>query len=1045
MKILNPSKSRDPNRRLGCALILMAPLPCAAVIPAIFPLRLLRAFFTLLIFAGVLAVVAAALVFSPIIQTWWVGRSLARLPNLSASVGSVSAGLSHVRLVNLVIKHDDFVLTVPSLEADLPTIAAWWGREAKVRTFTAKDWTLDLTAQTTRAGQSAARSGATGAVDPVKQFAAEFRGLLGDWSLPCDLTVDAADLNGEILLPHSGSGPSSRMTLSIKGGGLAPGRPGEFAVEAKTPPALGLGGRGQITVALGSPRRIQRLAFEGRITAGTGQKPEEFELSARLAAADATRAESYFLELRSGTRPLATVDAELVANPARLRGTWKLNRSDSDPAQFFPGLTLPGLALTGAGNFETDLAFASVRLVGRAHAAPSNPSSRARDFARIGATGIESEFALVRAGTVLRVERFNAAVNGPRPIATARSLQPFEFDLGTAAVRLSQPDTDWLDGSLVSLPLASLDGLIEGVAFTGGDIAGEFSVAHPAGNFVFRSKKTLTASGVAVSRAGKIRAQGLDLTLDLLAEHNSEGWQFQGAPLVIAHAGRTLATVEAKLLPPSQARSRAKLTGQWQADLDAIAAQPLLAEIASGLGRSTTGSFTLNTGRTTDVKAAIKLIGHTADRSVSIDLQTTVDARGDVTFKAPVILALGNDPTTVHLSGQSTNGKSGKRLDADASGVDGDLADLSRFAKALGARAGIRWPEPPHDKARDPQPFWHDWNGRLKLEFYRLRSGLQEFSDVAATVHVEPGAVRLEDARAVLAPMRAAPAGNTVKRDDLGPARPDQTGSRLTADGTITFAPADEFPYRLKVNTAIDTIDSARIFGSGKNAQNPVIEGRFALATTFTGQGLNLNQLIAGRREEFRVSAKDGVIRLLKANVAAAIPGEVTPVQDTLAQAGSMVGWVLGIQKGAVDNRKTTLSKATLAALDLSYELPELLFDELNLVATREADRVIRISSLSLYTPRVSLTGTGQIDPVENLPLGSRPLQLDLKIGAKDRIAQLFATAGLLSSDKSERGYALIKEPIRFGGTLETPDNSAWHKLLVNAATTKPGEDQKAR
>ena len=932
---------------------------------------------TLIILAGAVAVVAAALVFSPIVQTWWVGRTLARIPDVRASVESVSAGFSHVRLVNVVIKRADFVLTIPTVEADLPVKAAWWDHEVKIRSLTAKDWTLDFTAQAPevgRAAASAAAANATEPADPVKKAVADFSGLLRAGVLPRDLSVDGADVQGEILLPAANGLPIVRVPVSLKGGGLDAGRSGVFTVEAVAPTSLDVTARGQLTVALGASRRIRSVAFEGRITTGTGPKTEEFEVTARLAGADTTRPEAYALDLRRGNRHLATLDAELTLGPPRLRGKWSLDLTAAELAQYYPAPNPPGLALTGAGNFETDPAFGQVRVTGRAHANPPPASDLATIFDRIGATGVDSEFEFVRTDTTVRFERLSLALNGPRPVATARALQPFEFDAATADLRLTAPDAAWLEGLLTGLPLASLSGLIDGFTFRGGDITGAFTVAKPAANFVARSKSPFAASSVSVNRNGTTVAQDLDLTVDLAVEPSAEGWQFKATPLVIAAAGRRLATFEGTLAPQSHARPRTRLSGKWDADLDVIAAQPLLADLVSGLGRSASGNLTLNAGRTTDIDAAIKLIGHTADRSVGIELRATVDPRGDLTFKAPVVLALGGEPTTVNLSGQVTAVKSGRRLDADVSGVEGDVADLSRLGQALLARGGIRWTEPPQTPTRDHAPFWGDWTGLLRFDFYQLKSGAQEFNAVAATVHLEPGAVRLEDARAVLVPVRVA----AKKRDELGQTKAEPPPSRLTAAGVLTFAPADEFPYRLKATATVDSLDATRLFPSGPGAKNPLIEGRFSIATVVTGQGRDLDQLVAGRREEFHVTGKDTVIRLLKANVAAALPEEATPVQDKLAQAGSMVGWVLGMRKGTIDSGRAKLSPAAEAVLDLGYELPEILCDDVSLTAIREADRVILISAFSLRAARVHLSGTGEIGFVEDRPLRALPLRLDL-------------------------------------------------------------------
>ena len=96
-----------------------------------------------------------------------------------------------------------------------------------------------------------------------------------------------------------------------------------------------------------------------------------------------------------------------------------------------------------------------------------------------------------------------------------------------------------------------------------------------------------------------------------------------------------------------------------------------------------------------------------------------------------------------------------------------------------------------------------------------------------------------------------------------------------------------------------------------------------------------------------------------------------------------------------------------------------------------------------MSAPNERLTGSGQITYVKGLPLSAQPIGLELRFGARGSIAELLATAGLLSSEKDEQGYIMLREPIHFGGTLEQIDSSQWHDLLVKAATQEPVRGKK--
>ena len=84
-----------------------------------------------------------------------------------------------------------------------------------------------------------------------------------------------------------------------------------------------------------------------------------------------------------------------------------------------------------------------------------------------------------------------------------------------------------------------------------------------------------------------------------------------------------------------------------------------------------------------------------------------------------------------------------------------------------------------------------------------------------------------------------------------------------------------------------------------------------------------------------------------------------------------------------------------------------------------------------------------EIGSVPGRPLRAQPLSLDLSLGFKGRSAQLLTTAGLLSAEKNEQGYTVLRQPLHFGGSLEQIDNSAWRDLLLKAAADTPDRPKK--
>src|SRR5471032_940931 len=72
--------------------------------------------------AGLLALAGAAL--NPVLQTWAARRWLAGHPQWHVSVDRVAVELGRWRVRNLRLERGGAVLTVPSLEAEMPAVAA---------------------------------------------------------------------------------------------------------------------------------------------------------------------------------------------------------------------------------------------------------------------------------------------------------------------------------------------------------------------------------------------------------------------------------------------------------------------------------------------------------------------------------------------------------------------------------------------------------------------------------------------------------------------------------------------------------------------------------------------------------------------------------------------------------------------------------------------------------------------------------------------------------------------------------------------------------
>jgi hypothetical protein len=1008
--------------------------------------KFIRFFLTCLATAAALGAVLVAAALLPPFQTWYARMELEEQPDLHATLGSLWARFGKVEVEDLRLEIGDAVLTLPSLEARLPIIDAIRHRRFLVGGLVAKGWTLDLSrlpdAAHERAVAALEEQNAGGAQAPAQSPAASaraaagaFAGILTGWGLPVDASLDGVDLDGDVLVVLFPGRDPVRLHVTIKGGGVAAGREGSFAVDADTvtqesgvaPDTASFHGR--LVAAMETPRTFNRVGIKADVSARSGSLHEDLAVSAGALADRAAGEETYTLDLGRGSRNLATILAVYHEAARQFDGTWKVDLQESDLARFVPGHPLPQMAAAGNGRFEANLDFTRVHLLGRLSAVSSGLGVLSPSLARTGRVTLSTRFDMVRSGRSVRVDRLDASLSGEGQAVLVQALQPFDFDEASGGVKVADPRADWLDASVKALPLAWLPALPGGLEFADGDAAGEFSVRAADGGFILRQKTPLTAPGASVRSAAGVVARGIDLSLSMTADYDAKRLEVQWAPLALDSAGRRLASIDAKGSWPAGEDQPMAISGSWKADLEALASQPNIPALAWVPGRSATCDFTGSLGSAWEVECKLAVVGRDPAHTVTATVNADVDSNGAGEIIAPVTIAVGGSPSDVSVESSWGHQRGEPRVELKLTSADVALDQLLLFAGPLAAVGGApmrarpsagggTWAAP---GGRDLVPFWGNWEGSLRLSFDKLRTGDQDFNDVGGTFEIEHGSIELEGGHGELPPK-----------------------SLASVEGTISFDPAAEKPYSLAGTLApVANLDSALLLPA-QPGQDPVIEGHFTLAGTVTGSGANLDELLGHTQEEFQLSSSNGIVRLLTTNVADAVPEAAEPVSDSLDTVGNFVGsTLLGIKGHSIDPSKNKVNKPEEAVLNFTNQVAEIGYDKVAVTAVRGADRTIRLLDLEMVSPDAHLKGTGQIAYAKGLPVSQEPLSLDLRLGVKDVSAKLLSSVGLLSPDKDGLGYPLLNQPVRFGGSLVHIDDKQWHDLLAKAMAQKPDASKK--
>ncbi len=984
-------------------------------------LRFIRRFLLCLAALIALAALFAAALFIPSVQTDIAQRKLDEHPGLHASLSSLSAGVGQLEARDLNLDVGGAGLIVPSLQAQLPVVRAYWEHTLSIRRLVAKGWTLDLGSPLQRKGSLATMAAHPPPASPLATVqknsapaivAIVFHQLLTGWELPPDVSIDAVELEGDILLPSPPHTDPIAVHVIVTGGGIGPGRDGHFDLTTTFPLISDAGfliamitTHGQLALTTTSARRPSRIELTSYISAKGRALPADLSFAVALSAADQTHGETYDLSLKRADRRVAALTVRCPTATGPIAGTWTIDARDSDLATFFPPSAVPTLATTGTGAFETDDTFARLRVTGQLN---TTGRGLASPFDRVGTVTLHTDFDLTHSAASLRVDRLGAKLSGAEPIATLQSLQAFTIDETTGALRPAAPAADWLGGSLTGLPLAWIFNPTRGFAPAGGAMSGEFFVRADAGKFFVRSKSPLTARGFALQNGPAVVARDLDLSLTLVAEFSSGAWQAAASPLTIDHAGRRVATVDAKATRAAGDDQPIKITGTWQADLTAWPA-------LNGVGRSAAGDFSLQAGAWLTADTTFTATGRDAAHTVAAKLHVSADTNGRLTFLAPLTITVGKGKSEVTAEGSWARPSSGGHALVT---LNGDQVTLEHLAVLAAPFASITQPA----SARDLTPFWGNAVERVSFDFSQLLALGHAFTDVGGTLFLNGSALRLEGGRGVFHKDR-----------------------HVRVEGAITFDAGADVPYAATAKATVDELDAALLLGPTPRGREPLLRGRFAVDTTLTGNGKNLADLTHHAREEFRLTSKNGSTNLLQTSVANSLTEAPTPVKDALGTVGSVFGTLLKTKSNILQSDKNPLSKNTEAVLNFTYATAEFRYDQFTLTAVRDADGLIRLSDLAITATNERVTGSGQIASAASIPLGQRPLSLTLQLGLRGPPAKFLVDAGLLPAAKDSADYTPLVQPLTFGGTLADLDRHEWHDLLVTAAAPqKPAPVKKS-
>ncbi len=960
-------------------------------------MKFVRLLLLVLALCAGLAATLVVLCIAPVVQTWAAQWELAHQPNLKGTVDSVSAGFGEVDIDNLHVERDGVVLTLPSLKAKLPLTVAVLARNLRVTSLEATGWTLDLSAL-------------PGAVSP-ERAALLLAGTLMRTPLPFDASWDGVNLDGDVLLASATGGAPSRVHLTLTGGGLARGHEGSYTLDASgvTPwsASTALTAHGTLVVAMDTPRVLDRVRLDLVLSGLTGLHQDDLAVVAGAAADPATGNETYSFDASQGGRHLATVHAAVPRDAAQITGTWSVDLTEVDLASFLPDHPLPALAARGAGHFDADPEFARLHVAGRLQTRVSRLGALAAPLEAVGPLALDATFDGTREGPLLRFSQLEVAAGGGHAALTLEALQSFTVDAGTGILAVNDPAKDWVDAAVQSIPVAWLQGLAGKVVLGGTTATGEWLVRAADGGFTLSSRAPLTAAGMTLQLPGQPPGAPFDLSAALSGSWGHDGWRLRAAPLTLDRDGRRLVTIEAQVSSPTAEDQPSVVTGTWQTTLATLVPAARQAALGPFAGGSASGDFSLNAtpGTATGIDSKFLISAPDPTRSIAGTAHLDLDGAGGVNVDIPFKVTTGTVTSDLSVEGSWTTGNDRNQIDLTVTGGTVAIEHLRLLAAPLA-------PAIPPGRTRDPAPFWGDLTGHVSLAFDRVKLEDRDLLIVGGILGFESGSIRLASGH-------GGPEGHTL----------------TNIEGLLSFDPAADVPYHLQAKVGSFEVDAAQYL-TAPAGQDPLVEGKFKVDSSVAGAGTSLPDLVAHTQELFQLTSSSGIVHLLRTDVSAAIPEASTPVADSVGTVGTAFTAILGTKRTFGENNK--LSANANAVLDLTNQVGEIGCDLVAISAARDNDGTIHLLKIDATAADVFLTGSGQIAPVKGLALAKRPLSLDVRFGARLTIANLMRTAGIVGTEKDDKGFSVVPQVLHFGGTLEQVDAGPWHDLLAKAAAKVP-------
>jgi hypothetical protein len=979
----------------------------------------------------ILAVVLAAAAISPVVQTWWVNRTLDRR-GVPATVGSFWATPGSIEVSDLRWADGAQRISIGRLELDVPVKAALWDGNWAISHLVAKDVSVEFGPTGDTAGSATTGSSPAAA---TRSTPASSTGSAGGPKprLWANVTIAHAEVEGDITTPLPWAKNPVHAHAVLAGGEVAPNKTAEFTVDVAgsggdTAKLASASAQGKLRVTIDGDRIVQRLEFQGVVASPDRSLPKDMTiaLGAAFGGAAGTRFDA---RIERAGRTALVASAQYSAAAGRFAGEWKADLTPGD-VSLLAGRKMPfSLAIGGTGKFEADPEFRAVHADGTAEGDIDGLGAVLPLLPRMSPSHFSVDFEAARAGAELRLGRFHAKLGeSAAPIAEWAATQPATINLTTFQVRTG--DSEFARIVLRGVPTQWLPIFADRWQLSQSAFAGELVASTHGDRVEVKTIQPLRAPGATLLDGTKVLGKGLEVVVPLTAAFTPKnGWRFHTEGGTVTIGGETLANGTFDVMPVHEPYRTAEFTGKLHLDLPAARHHTPWSGIR---GHAVDIDASGHLGPAADVSAKIRVTGESPTTFATAQLEANVEDYRSITFHLPMTIAIAEHSSDLSIDGTVADRADARHIDVNISGKTVDLAalrilaDITPLAPAVHAvlpiGAGATGSKEPPSAA----PFWGNVVGRLRVSADRVVAGAIGLDGAEANFAFTPDRIELHGAHVAYNPTDLS---KRVRRSEDLSERLEPI-SRFTADATLGWD-ANAQRYAFDATAGVDAIDGARLFGQPPPNHKPQLEGRWSVTDHLVATGATLPELVRERHHTYKLASTAGALRLLDVSIGDALPDAPTPVSDAATSVGSAVTWLFGVKKGALE-RENHLSKGTEAVLNFTYAVKELPYDTAEIEVEGGTSGTLQVSRFDVASPNLRLHGGGTVGSQPST-LGDRPLTLTLALAVDGPYAKQLASTTLLAP-KDPNGWSAFREPVRISGTLNAPNKTLWHDELARAA-----------